>query len=385
MVVGAGAFGGWTAFHLLRRGARVTLVDAWGAGHPRGTSSDASRILRCGYGAKPLYTRWAWRSLRLWRRFERAWGVPLFVNSGVLWLCAAHDAYVRASLAALRKHRIPHERLSPRELARRFPQIRAEGIRTAYLEPCAGFLRARLATRTVARAVVALGGRLLAAAAAAPPPSRAAARLDSLRLADGRDLPADFFVFACGPWLPQLFPDLLGARIRVTRQEVFYFGTPPGDPRFDCASLPAWIEVHQDFYGVPAHDARGMKVACDRSGPVFDPTRGERLASAEGLRAARGCLARRFPAMADAPLVDARVCQYERTPDSHLVVDRHPDFANVWLVGGGSGHGFKLGPAVGEIVARCVLHPGGVSIPPELRLGACAWPKGHAVRSTRSF
>lgn len=395
VVIGAGAFGGWTAFHLLQRGARVTLVDAWGAGHPRGTSSGESRLIRCGYGHKPLYTAWTLRALKHWKRWQREWRLQLFIHSGVLWLCAREDDYVRASLAALRKHKVPHERLAARELARRFPQFNADGIAFGYLEPRAGFLRAKLATETVARAVAAHPrGRVLLGSVAPlatrhsftlSPAGRDEGPLRSIRLSTGETLTADSFVFACGPWLPQMFPEQLGRRIRVTKQEVFFFGPPQADSRFTLPALAPWIEIHSDFYGVPAFDGRGVKIACDRPGPPFDPHTGERLPAPESLDAARRYLAHRLPAMADAPLVETRVCQYERTPDSNLVMDRHPDFENVWLVGGGSGHGFKLGPAVGEFVARLALEPRRVSIPPQLRLGASTWSQEGPVPATRSF
>jgi glycine/D-amino acid oxidase-like deaminating enzyme len=382
-VIGAGAFGGWTALHLLERGARVTLLDAWGAGHPRGTSSDESRLIRCGYGQKPIYTAWTWRALKLWRYWQRRWRLELFEPCGVLWLCAREDDYVRASLAALREHKIPNERMSPRQLARRYPQINVQGIRVAYFEPRAGVLRARLATQTVTRAVADSGGRVLLASVLSP--EGRSNIFQHLPLSDGTKVHGTHFVFCCGPWLPQLFPSLLGTRIRVTKQEVFYFGTPPGDGRFRSTALPGWIEVHSDFYGIPALDDRGFKIALDRSGPLFDPTTGDREPDLANLDTVRRHLALRFPALADAPLAEARVCQYERTPDSHLVIDRHPDCDNVWLVGGGSGHGFKLGPAVGEFVAQQVLRPGRAPIAPEMRLFASAWPTVGPAPVTRSF
>jgi glycine/D-amino acid oxidase-like deaminating enzyme len=382
-VIGAGAFGGWTALHLLERGARVTLVDAWGAGHPRGTSNDENRILRCGYGTKPIYAEWAWRALKTWHRWQRRWREQLFVPSGVLWFCAEEDEYVRASLAALRELRIPHERLTPREIRRRFPQVNPAGLRFGYFEPRAGFLRARFATMRVAQAVAESDGRVLVASAQSP--TGAAPDLKKITLSTGDTLRADYFVFACGPWLPQLFPDLLGRRIRVTRQEVFYFGPPPGDHHFEPPAMPAWIEPSAAFYGVPAFDGRGLKIASDLPGPLFDPTSGERVADPANLKRVRRHLARRFPALARAPLVELRVCQYERTPDSHLVIDRHPDYSNVWLAGGGSGHGFKLGPAVGEFIAEQLLAARPRPIPAEMRLGACAWPAAGPAPITHSF
>ncbi|MGB6679337.1 MAG: FAD-dependent oxidoreductase, partial [Terriglobales bacterium] len=161
--------------------------------------------------------------------------------------------------------------------------------------------------------------------------------------------------FACGPWLSQLFPETIGARIRPTKQDVFFFGAPAGDARFAEPKLPVWADNRDRFiYGIPAADGRGFKVADDTRGPEFDPTSGERVVSEAGLKAIRDYIAFRFPAMKDAPLIETRVCQYENSPDNHLIIDRHPKSKNVWLVGGGSGHGFKHGPALGEMVAKWV-------------------------------
>ncbi|HWQ03651.1 MAG TPA: FAD-dependent oxidoreductase [Candidatus Nitrosotenuis sp.] len=411
-VIGAGVFGGWAAFHLLRLGARVALIDAWPPGHSRGSSSDHSRILRCGYGAHALYTDWAWRARKLWLRYEREWKTPLFIPCGVLWLAPEETEYVKASLAAMSRWNIPVQKIPQKALAKATPQMSVEDVRFAYFEIRAGVLRARTAVETVARAVAGHPrGSLQIAHAIAPvgarhgvpePDARArhAVPLQHVLLADGTKLAAGNFVFVCGPWLPQMFPTLLGERIRVTKQEVFYFGPPAGDARFNAPRLPAWIEIGASFYGIPSFGGYGLKVADDTSTTLFEPTHGERAAAPERLASARAYLARRFPALADAPLSEARVCQYERTPDSHLVIDRHPSFSNVWLAGGGSGHGFKLGPAVGEFVAHLVLdrespslglaRPRGVrdlreAIPAELRLGAARFTDASDISRLRSI
>jgi glycine/D-amino acid oxidase-like deaminating enzyme len=180
--------------------------------------------------------------------------------------------------------------------------------------------------------------------------------LHSLALSDGSHLKADYYVFACGPWLGKLFPQAVGDLVQATKQDIFFFGTPAGDDRFSDAHLPVWGD-HRDhfFYGIPGSDRRGFKIADDTRGPAFDPTNGERVVSPETLRDIREYVGFRFPALKDAPLVETRVCQYEQTPDSHFIIDRHPVAANAWIVGGGSGHGFKHGPAVGEMVAEMIL------------------------------
>ncbi|HXE74722.1 MAG TPA: FAD-dependent oxidoreductase [Candidatus Xenobia bacterium] len=363
IVVGAGVLGAWTAFHFQQRGARTQLVDAWEPGHPRATSSDESRVTRCGYGTRRLYTRWAWEALAQWKHWQQQWGVQLFHCLGVLWMHTEENEYTTASVAALREEKIPVEQVSMDELARRFPQISPEGISVAYYEPEGGALSARLAVQTVVNQFVQSGG--LFQLARVEPVNGKGENLRQIRLADGTSLSAASYVFACGPWLPQLFPKVVGDLIRVTRQEVFYFGAPPGETRFNAGEFPVWLSG--SFYGIPALAGRGVKICEDEVGPPFEPTSGDRVVSVEGLRRVRDYLALRFPALKDAPVVESRVCQYESTPDANLLIDRHPEFRNLWLVGGGSGHSFKLGPKVGSVVAAAVLGEPS-AIPPELGL-----------------
>jgi sarcosine oxidase len=258
----------------------------------------------------------------------------------------------------LKEAGLAFEELSGAETARRYPQINCEHVRWAIYEKDAGYLTARRACAAVLEGFLAEGGEYRQLAAQAGP-QPVGGELRGIKLSDGTTLGADGFVFACGPWLGRLFPDVIGDRVRATRQEVFFFGTPPGDQRFTEQALPVWADHGRGFiYGIPGNEWRGFKVADDTRGPPFDPTTGERLPTPAVLQAAREYLAFRFPGMKDAPLVEARVCQYENSPDEHFIVDRHPAAANAWLVGGGSGHGFKHGPALGELVARLVLSDG---------------------------
>ena len=353
-VVGAGAFGGWTALWLRRLGARVTLVDAWGPGNSRASSGGETRVIRGMYGAAEVYTRWVVRSFALWRETARATGLELYHPTGALWMFRGDDAYARSSLPILEAAGLALERLEPAEAGRRFPQVDLGGVRSVWLEPEAGYLTARRACAAVARLLEAEGGERRRAAAA-PGPVRSG-RMGSVRLSDGTELAADAFVFACGPWLGELFPEAVGERIRPTRQEVFFFGPPAADPRFAEGGLPVWIDFGERiFYGIPGNEDRGFKVADDTHGEPIDPTTLERRPDPAALERARGLLRERFPALAEAPLLESRVCQYENTRDGHFLIDRHPEAADAWLVGGGSGHGFKLGPAVGERVALQVL------------------------------
>jgi glycine/D-amino acid oxidase-like deaminating enzyme len=355
VVVGAGAFGGWTALSLLRRGATVILLDAWGAGNARASSGGETRIIRGSYGPNQPYTGMTARAFQLWAEQEKHSPRQYLYRTGVLWMVTSDDdQFERGSLPLLRENDIPYEELSPKEIAQRWPQIRLEGVRWGIFEPESGYLMARLACQAVLAAFIAGGGEYRQALVSSRDLENNIA--EGLPLEDGQRIRADQYVFACGPWLGQLFPTTVGNFLRPTKQDVFFFGTPAGDDRFSTAKLPVWADHHQRFmYGIPANDGRGFKVADDTRGPEFDPTHGERNVDPETLRTAREYLTQRFPALKDAPLLETRVCQYENSPDHHLLLDRHPSFPNVWLAGGGSGHGFKLGPAVGEILARAIL------------------------------
>ena len=365
-VVGAGAFGAWTAHALASAGRRVLLLDSYGAANARASSGGESRVIRAGYGAEELYTRWAVRSLALWRElFERAGRPELFRRTGVLWLARGDDALAADTLSTLGRLDIPAERLSREELGRRFPQFDPAHDSWAILEPEGGVLLARRAVRLVVEEARRLGCEYRTAHAAAP---EGEGRAASIRTSDGAGASADQFVYACGPWLPKVFPELLAGRIHATRQEVYFFGAPAGDARFRADSFPAWVDWRAEVYGLPDLESRGVKIALDRHGPAFDPDASERAPTPATLREARRLLAERIPALAGAPLVESRVCQYENTSNGDFLIDRHPAFENVWLTGGGSGHGFKHGPAVGHYAAERVL--GGGATEPRFSLAS---------------
>jgi sarcosine oxidase len=354
-VVGAGAFGGWTALHLLEAGARVTLLDAWGPGNSRSSSGGETRVMRGSYGPDQPYTEMAARSLALWARYERRWKRQFLHRSGVLWMAAGRDdTFERGSVKMLKAANIPFRELSTAHMKRRWPQINFEGIEWGIFEPECGYLEARASCQAVTQAFLSAGGKYKEVAVASNELEDTPLR--SLHLSDTSQLKADTYVFACGPWMGKLFPQTVGKLVKATKQDVFFFGPPAGDNRFGDEQLPVWADHRGHFrYGIPGSDRRGFKIADDTRGPEFDPDRGERLVSTQNLKEVREYVAFRFPALKGAPLIETRVCQYEQTPDSGFIVDRHPKNENVWLVGGGSGHGFKHGPAIGEMTSRLIL------------------------------
>jgi monomeric sarcosine oxidase len=348
-VIGAGVFGAWTAYHLSRAGKRVALVDAYGPGNARASSGGQSRVIRMGYGEQEIYTRWSMRSLAQWKELlGRTGRTAQFQQAGVLWLAREQDPLTTTTLETLGRLGIAHERLDRAAIRSRWPQIDPGPITWAIYEPMSGFLMAFHVVQAVAQAAISSGVTYVQERVV-PPEGRG--QLPSVRTQSGGEVVAGTFVMACGPWLPKLFPDVLGERIFPTRQEVFYFGVPAGDARFHSSELPVWVDFGEEIYGIPDFRGRGFKVALDRHGPPVDPDTLERIPSAESLAKVREFVGRRFPGLKNAPIVGTEVCQYENTSNGDFLIDRHPGLANVWLVGGGSGHGFKHGPAVGEYVA----------------------------------
>ena len=350
-VIGAGVFGAWTAHHLLNQGYKVTLIDAWGPAHSRASSGGETRMIRGTYGRDAIYTRMALDSLPQWKALGDAAGVPIFLNTGVLYFSHIRDDYFEGSFAVCRELGLPIEELEPDELEQRYPMIDFSGVEVGLYEPDFGVLMARRGVQALVDRFVRDGGQCVVGAVL--PPATSGDRLSKVMLSSGEPIEADQFVFAAGPWLPKLFPDAIGERIRPTRQEVFYFASPAGSRDYLPGHLPGWADFNAGdmYYGFPDIDGRGVKFAHDRHGPTVDPDTQDRRPSEEAIAEIVAFRDRRFPGLAGAPLIGAEVCQYENSSNGDFLIDRHPAFANVLLVGGGSGHGFKHGPEVGRYAA----------------------------------
>ena len=236
------------------------------------------------------------------------------------------------------------------DLAKRYPQINLANIEFGILEETSGVLLARRAVATVVADAQRAGAEYRLAQIRG-----VSASGKEITTFTGEPISAGRFVFACGAWLGKLFPEILGNRIFPTRQEVFFFAIPAGDGRFAAPALPTWLFQDDQVYGMPDIESRGLKIAFDHHGPPADPDTQSRFASAEAAAEASNYVAHRFPALGGAPIVESRVCQYENTSSGDFLIDRHPLLENVWFAGGGSGHGFKHGPAVGEYLAAQIL------------------------------
>jgi sarcosine oxidase len=375
VVVGAGVFGAWTAHRLRQRDFTVALLDAYGPGSSRASSGGETRVIRMGYGSDKLYTIWSARSLEVWKTFSQQIGRELFHKTGVLWLSNGADTFVEQTHQILQDAGVPCHKLSPAEIRKDYPQLSFPEVIMGVLEPESGLLMAREAVQAVVDDCAKNG---VDYSLVKVRPFVESSKFDAVHTSAGESISGGAFIFSCGPWLPKLFPDLLAERIRPTRQEVFFLGVPAGDDAFNPPKMPVWLHHTHPLrpYTLPNTASRGFKIAFDRHGPAFDPDTDSRVIGDAAITELRKYLAEHVPVLQDAPIVETRVCQYENTSNGDFLIDRHPEFENVWLVGGGSGHGFKHGPAVGEYVRRLVL--GDVAPEPRFSL---ARKETHSMRS----
>jgi glycine/D-amino acid oxidase-like deaminating enzyme len=354
IVVGAGTFGASLAWRLARRGDDVVLVDQFGPGDPRATSGGESRLIRSGHGADGVYTAMARRARVLWRELEAETGEELLVEGGLCWFAHGEAGWEADSAATMAAQGIPVERLSVAEAAARYPSFGGDDLAWVLHEPEAGVLRAQRAVQALARAAAAHGARVLQ--------GRARPEAGGVVALGGERLEGDRVVWACGGWLARLFPEHVA--LSVTCQELCFFD---GGPAWRAAGVPAWVDYDRATYGTWDFDGHGVKAAWDEEGPPLDPDAPLPAVPPGTERLVRGYLADRFPALARAPLTGARTCRYELSADSHFIAAPLPDAPGTWLVGGGSGHGFKHGPAIAERVLAA--WDGDGELPPRFALG----------------
>jgi sarcosine oxidase len=321
VVVGAGVFGSSLARQLALDGWDVTLIEQAEPGWSGSSSGGESRLMRFAHGSEPWYARSARRARELWREIDPS----LLVETGVVWFAYRDDGWEADSERILRAEGIAVERLEPAQAGRLFPSLGGGDMAWALLEPEAGVLRAGAAVRVLAEQA-----------------QEAGARIVRRRAHPDEPIEADRVVWACGPWLRKLFPGLV--EIRPALQEVVFLDAPPGWKR-----APGWVDYDRSLYG-HGDLGDGFKAAIDAEGPTADPDAlGDLRGATEPL--IRAYVAERFPALRDARVRSFRPCPYELTADTHFVAAPHPEHSHMWLLGGGSGHGFKHGPALAERMA----------------------------------
>jgi sarcosine oxidase len=364
VIVGAGTFGASLAWWLAGRGDEVVLVDQFEPGDRRATSGGETRLIRCAHGAEADYAAMARRARTLWRELEKESRVDLLTETGVSWFAHREDGWEAESERTLKALDIPTERWSVEDAASKFPSFKGDDLAWMLHEPEAGVLRAQKAVQTLAAQARGRGAQLV----------QGRARPDGdYVVVNGRALEGDRVVWSCGGWLSRLFPEIV--QLRVTRQELFFFDGGPA-----WRNVPAWVDYDRATYGTGNLDQLGVKVAWDQEGPPLDPDADLPPATPETEALTRGYVADRFPALAQAPLTGSTTCRYELSADSHFIVAPHPEHASVWLLGGGSGHGFKHGPALAERIGDAWTND--TPLPPHFALGERS--KGASFRSAGS-
>jgi glycine/D-amino acid oxidase-like deaminating enzyme len=354
IVIGAGAWGGWSAYMLQKAGYKVTLVDQYGAGNELSGSGGKTRVIRMAYGGDPDYTKMVKRSFDLWREHEHLWNDQLYHETGALWMFGdMKPSYATKSQPLMQELGFSLDEVAIEEVKQRYPQINAAGISKAYWEPKCGYLEAARSCKIVDGKFQELGGVFLQEKITG---IRGVGEIKGLETASGKELIADHYIFACGPWITNLFPKIK-PYVYASRQEVYYYKSPV---KHLAPDLPIWFEFKPSDlsaneaglmrYGIPDHFDQGFKVAYDEREVAIDPDKDSREVTAETLENISKVIANRFPELKNAELIDHRVCVYDNSMDGEFIMDQAPGYSNGIYLGGSSGHGFKMGPAIGEMV-----------------------------------
>lgn len=378
VIVGAGAWGGWTAYHLRARGVKVTLIDQYGPGNSRSTSGDETRGIRSSYGdraAGELWTPWARAAIARWKLFEQEWGpafrTSFFHETGDVIMRATREPFITKTLDLWKANGVRHEVLTGDEARKRWPVIKADDITVAITEPDAGVVRCRAATQAVAAIAQKMGAELVIGHVTPGPIVNG--MMDGVVLDNGTVIRGDQYVFCCGPWLRKVFP-YLENRSRIPIGHALYFGVPQGDARFQFPNLPSfnfpgvtgWPMLPVDSRGFRVRGAIAPAVAAGAPTPppapaapadptLQDPDLSSRWTNQDRVDGARRFLAARFPILANAPLLETRACHYESSVNQNFIVDHVPEARNAWIAGLGQAEGFKFGPVIGDYVAQRVI------------------------------
>lgn len=348
VVVGAGAFGGWTALALREAGAKVTMVDQYGAGNVRGSSAGESRNIRASYGDREIYTRMAMMALGKWDEREEEFGRKLIYKNGSLRVL--EPGQLQAQIEIFTRLGLPFEMLKAADVHERWPQLRFRDDEDIFYEKATGIVKAREAMIAVEEVFVRKGG--VSRIGVARFGETAGGKLNSITVND-EALSAGSFVFACGPWLPQVMPDALTGYISAPRRELFFIGSAPGDMRYRAENVPN-ISDRETF--TSADLGSGYKIGGGSIGGVpMDMDGGERMPTDYLKERVEDYIARRLPGLVGQPVITSHVCQTEGSDNGHFIIDSHPAYGNAWIAGGGSGHAFKMGPVLGEILRNKVL------------------------------
>jgi sarcosine oxidase len=386
MVIGAGAWGAFTALALRKAGNRVTIVDQLGAANSRATSGDETRGIRSSYGDRALtpelWTQWARRSLTHWREFDAEYSkrfkTRFFFTTGDVIFRETPEAFTTRTQELWTAQGVKFETVTADEATRRWPQIKSDGHAVILYEPDAGVARARDSVQATVALARDAGAELIMGRVT--PGAIRNGRMDGVTLADGTRLNADAYVFCCGPWTEKLLPGVMQNRTRLPIGHVCYFGTPVNDERYTFPNLPSWNVPGVTGWAALPVDNHGFRVRGSIAPPRppraddaddvpppppppssaaqdprdSDPDLSSRWSNIERIDGSRRVLQKYFPALADAPLLSTRACHYEISVNRNFIVDQIPEANNAWIAAMGQAEGFKFSIQIGQYVAQRV-------------------------------
>jgi sarcosine oxidase len=352
IVLGVGGFGSSALYHLARRGLRVVGLEQFGIAHDRGSSHGETRIIRMAYFEHPDYVPLLVRAYELWSELQQRAGRELLNLCGLLLAGPPEGEAVAGAKLAARIHHLPLEELDLATACKRFSGFHFRDDFAAVFEADAGFLHveecvlAHIEQAVEQGAVIKTEERVLAWSS-----DGKTVRVRTTH----EEYQAARLVITAGAWAGRVLSDL-NIPLEVVRKPVFWH--PVKAPVYDfAAGAPAYLfeMAEGQFYGFPSLDGKSLKVAEHTGGkPVADPLTVDRAVHEEDVRPIRGFLAEAMPDV-DLQAADHSVCMYTLTPDRHFIVDRHPQFANVAIGAGFSGHGFKFTSVIGEALADLVV------------------------------
>ena len=355
IVAGLGGMGSAAAYHLAARGERVLGLERYTPAHDRGSSHGQSRIIRLAYSEDPAYVPLVLRAYELWERLESETGEDLMTITGGLMIGPPGTRVFDGSKESAEKYDLPHEILDAAELKRRYPVFEPTPDTVALFEERAGFLRPEACVKAHLDRAASLGADLrFEEEILSWEPTRSGVWVET---ASG-GYEAERLVISAGAWAPRLLADL-GLPLEVTRQILFWFDPKGGIEPFLSDRFPIFIWEPEDgnsFYSIPAHDGPtgGVKAAFFRAdGKPADPEMIDREVHDEEVEFIRSYLARYVPDL-DGDFLYAKTCMYTNTPDEHFVISTHPNYPQVAIAAGFSGHGYKFCSVVGEILADLV-------------------------------
>jgi monomeric sarcosine oxidase len=331
----------------------VIVIEQSTVDHARAASHGISRLLRFEYGADQFYTEMVQVSLQRWRKLEQMTQRSLYTSTGVLVLGSNMDDFAKSSHNVLRNLGYPSESLSRYACKRRFPQFALQGYNFYTYNAEGGILHASYCLQTLKDTIRQLGATLLENQKVTHIIHENTLKPIQLRLIDGHELTADRLVLTPGPWIHRLLGDLQ-LPIRLTRQYVLFFDHLPTST-FGLSAFPAFL-AGDELYGLPICNratfpgSEWLKVASHAFGIDADPDDTIQIEPQIIDRVIHD-LYRLLPDLQQAQLVHVNSCIYDVSPDEHFILDVLPDDPRIVFATGLSGHGFKFGLLLGEMLS----------------------------------